>query len=76
VRTEFHERAGINMSGRSAAMYIDADDLVAASLADLRSNTVISIPGGRFRAAALAARILPRPFVRSVVYRMDKDTRT
>ena len=76
VRTEFHERAGIDMSGRSAAMYIDADDLVRTSMADLRRNSVISIPGGRFRATALAARILPRPLVRSVIYRLDKDTRT
>jgi short-subunit dehydrogenase len=76
VRTEFHQRAGIDMTGRSASMYIDADDLVRASMADLRRNSVISIPGARFRATALATRILPRPLVRSVVYRMDKDTRT
>jgi short-subunit dehydrogenase len=76
VRTEFHQRAGIDMAGRSAAMYIDADALVTASMADLRRNTVISIPGSRFRAVALAARLLPRPLVRSVVYRIDKDTRT
>lgn len=76
VRTEFHERAAIDMTGRSAAMYIDVDELIAASLADLRRNTVISIPGARFRATALMARLLPRPLVRSVVYRMDTDTRT
>jgi short-subunit dehydrogenase len=42
VRSEFHTRQGLDMSG---APRMEPGDVVAASLADLERNTVVSIPG-------------------------------
>lgn len=42
VRTEFHTRQGLDMSGRAR---MEPQDVVAASLSDLERGVVISIPG-------------------------------
>ena len=42
VRTEFHERQGIDMS---AVPRMEPDDVVTASLLDLESGVVVCIPG-------------------------------
>ena len=42
VRTEFHSRQGMDMTGRQR---MEPDDVVAASLADLEDGVVVSIPG-------------------------------
>ncbi len=63
------------MTRRSAAMYIDADEAPRRRWR-LRPFASSPIPGARFRATALAARMLPRPLVRSVIQRLDKDTGT
>jgi len=42
VRTEFHSRQGLDMSGRTR---MEPQDVVAASMADLERGVVVSIPG-------------------------------
>ena len=42
VRTEFHTRQGLDMSGRSR---MEPADVVAASLEDLEHGVVVSVPG-------------------------------
>ena len=42
VRTEFHSRQGMDMSGRSR---MEPDDVVRASLLDLERGVVVSVPG-------------------------------
>jgi uncharacterized protein len=42
VRTEFHRRQGLDMSGRTR---MEPQDVVAASVTDLERGVVISIPG-------------------------------
>jgi len=42
VRTEFHSRQGLDLSGRAR---MEPSDVVAASLADLERGVVISVPG-------------------------------
>lgn len=42
VRTEFHSRQGMDMSGRTR---MEPDDVVTASLADLERGVVVSAPG-------------------------------
>ncbi len=42
VRTEFHSRQGMDMTGRTR---MEPDDVVAASLRDLEQGVVVSIPG-------------------------------
>lgn len=70
VRTEFHERAGIDMQGTPAWMYVDADKLVTTSLADLRLGRPVSIPGALYRTVAAGAKVLPRGLIRSLAMRV------
>ncbi len=76
VRTEFHARAGIDMSGTPDALYVEMDTVVSESLDALRTGRPIVIPGRLYRAIAAAARLAPRTLVRQVAYRVDRDTRT
>ncbi len=65
VRTEFHERAGMDATGIPRAAWLDADDLVAACLADVRAGRVLSVPTRRYRVAAAVLRAAPRALVRA-----------
>ena len=49
VRTEFHERAGINMGSLPQLMWLDADRLVADCLNDAAAGKVVSIPSKRYK---------------------------
>ncbi|HEX5532664.1 MAG TPA: SDR family oxidoreductase [Actinomycetales bacterium] len=66
VRTEFHQRASINMSALPNALWLDADTLVDDAMADLARGRVISVPSLPYKVASLAARYSPRPLVRAV----------
>lgn len=63
VRTEFHDRARMNMSGLPSWMWLDADAVVAAALRDLRHRRVVSVPGPVYKAAAAVLPRLPRRLV-------------
>lgn len=60
VRTEFHERAGINASSIPDVAWIDADRLVRDCLVDADRGRIISIPTRLWRTAIVAARHAPR----------------
>lgn len=64
VRTEFHQRAKIDMSRVPGWAYVDVDRLVAASLADLRANRPLSIPSAMYKAMYLVTKLAPRALVR------------
>ncbi|QVQ51649.1 SDR family NAD(P)-dependent oxidoreductase [Spiractinospora alimapuensis] len=66
VRTEFHERAGINTESIPAKLWIDADLVVATALRDVRRGAVVSIPSWRFRFLMWCVRHLPRRAVRAI----------
>lgn len=66
VHTEFHERGQIDMSGLPEGAWLNADDVVAAALADVRRGVVISTPSLRYQVAAGVARSLPRVAVRAL----------
>ena len=70
ARTEFHERAGVDMSRVPDWMWLDADDVVAAALADARRGKPLSVPSARYKALVSAARLAPRP----VLYRILRRT--
>ncbi len=59
VRTEFHDRAGLNMSYLPRWAWLDADRLVADCLADVRRGRAVSIPSRRYKAAVMVLRHLP-----------------
>ncbi|MDH6623682.1 short-subunit dehydrogenase [Streptomyces sp. LBL] len=60
VRTEFHQRAGMGTDNIPGWMWLDADKLVAAALADLARGKSLSIPDPRYKALMGLAKITPR----------------
>lgn len=76
VRTEFHQRAGIDMSTKKSWMYYGVDTLVAEALAAIREDAVIHIAGGLQKAITTAARLLPRALIRSAANKVDTSPRT
>ncbi|GGM08356.1 SDR family NAD(P)-dependent oxidoreductase [Nakamurella endophytica] len=72
VRTEFHRRAGIDMSRAPGWVYVDVDTVVRTSLADLRANRPVSVPGPLYRTLVGAVRVLPRGLVRRVAGGLER----
>ncbi|WP_433611879.1 SDR family NAD(P)-dependent oxidoreductase [Dactylosporangium sp. CA-139114] len=64
VRTEFHEAAGIDMSRAPSWIWLDAERVVRAALADLRRGRAVSVPGRRYKVAVAFMRYAPRGFLR------------
>ena len=60
VRTEFHERAGMGTDNIPNWMWLDADKLVAAALADLARGKSLSIPDPRYKALMGVVKLTPR----------------
>jgi uncharacterized protein len=67
TRTNFHERLGYDVSGDFFRGFMSADQVVAASLRDLRKGKVVSIPGLRYKIAAILPRFLPRRLLYAIV---------
>ncbi|MFE6837340.1 SDR family NAD(P)-dependent oxidoreductase [Streptomyces sp. NPDC057705] len=63
TRTEFQERAGMDVSALRDAVWLEPEAVVAQALKDLARRRPVSITGRRYQAYALAARHLPRAFV-------------
>jgi short-subunit dehydrogenase len=59
VRTEFHERAGMDLSYLPAWAWLDADRLVADCLADVRRGKAVSVPSLRYKLAVALVRHIP-----------------
>jgi hypothetical protein len=75
VRTEFHERAAMNMSGLPSWAWLDADALVDTALRDLARGRTTSVPGAAYRAASVALPRLPRRLVTAVGRRHPDNRR-
>lgn len=60
TRTEFHDSAGIDMSGLPRFAWLDADRVVAAGLRDLARGKLVSVPSLRYKLATAALTHLPR----------------
>ncbi|RKS69002.1 hypothetical protein BZB76_6141 [Actinomadura pelletieri DSM 43383] len=63
VRTEFHERARLDMSHVPDLMWLDKDAVVKAALRDLRRGVRVSVPSPQYKLIVGAARLLPRGLV-------------
>jgi uncharacterized protein len=63
TRTEFHQRAGINLSRMPRWLWLDADRVVRDGLRDLRRGKPVSVPAWRYKVAVAAMRHLPRSWV-------------
>lgn len=71
TRTEFHERAGIDMSKTPEWMWLDADRVVRDGLRDLARGKLISVPDWKYKAAVFGMRHAPRRLLQAVA----RDTR-
>ncbi|MFJ9245933.1 SDR family NAD(P)-dependent oxidoreductase [Streptomyces sp. NPDC101776] len=60
VRTEFHQRAGMGTDNIPNWMWLDADKLVAAALADLARGKSLSIPDPRYKALMGLVKVTPQ----------------
>lgn len=72
VHTEFHQRAGIDMTSLPSFMWLEVDDVVRESLADIAKGKVISVPGVQYKALTAAVRLLPRNLARSTTNRLGR----
>jgi short-subunit dehydrogenase len=64
VRTEFHERAGIDVGERRGPFWLDAARVVDECLADLERGKVVSVPSRQYKALVAVAEVLPRSLLR------------
>jgi short-subunit dehydrogenase len=77
VRTEFHQRAGIDVGARRGLFWLDAARVVDEGLADLHRGRVVSVPSRQYRVLVALADLVPRPLLRRVaaaVYRRRERT--
>jgi short-subunit dehydrogenase len=71
VRTEFHERMGIDATGVPKILWLDAGRVVRAALLDTAAGRAVSIPTFRYKALTAIARTAPS----SVVARLARRGR-
>ena len=72
VHTDFHQRAGIDVSSIPGVLWLTVDDVVAESLADVAKGRIISIPGAQYKFLTTAGRLMPRAMVRAVATRIGR----
>ncbi|WIM87168.1 SDR family oxidoreductase [Candidatus Mycobacterium wuenschmannii] len=65
VHTEFHDRAGIDMASLPSFMWLEVDDVVRTTFADVARGTVLIIPGLQYKAITSVTRMVPRPVSRA-----------
>src|SRR5882757_8273339 len=65
-RTEFHERAGIDMAGTPSFMWLDVADVVRDCLADVAKDQVVIVPGLQYKVLTTGGRMVPRNLVRAM----------
>jgi uncharacterized protein len=70
VHTEFHARAGMDTRKLPSFMWLEVDDVVSESLADVARGKVISVPGRQYKALVGGARLLPKGVVRALARRV------
>jgi short-subunit dehydrogenase len=65
VHTEFHDRAGIDMKSLPSFMWLEVDDVVRETMADVARGKVVIIPGVQYKALTTASRMVPRNLARA-----------
>jgi short-subunit dehydrogenase len=64
VHTEFHDRAGMDMSTIPDWMWLEAEQVVEQAMRDVSRNRPVSVAGAQYKALSLLVRYAPRPLVR------------
>ncbi|HEY0700911.1 MAG TPA: SDR family oxidoreductase [Micromonospora sp.] len=60
TRTEFHDRAGMDVTGTPSWMWLQADEVVREALRDLGRGRSVSVPDWKYKAAVFLLRHAPR----------------
>jgi uncharacterized protein len=71
THTEFHDRAGIDMSKTPEWLWLQVDQVIVDALRDLRRGKVVSVPDWKYKVAVFGMRHLPRVLLQAVA----RDTR-
>src|SRR4051795_1490932 len=66
VRTEFHERADIEMDGTPSFLWLEVEDVVRETMADGATGKVVIVPGLQYKVLTAGGRVVPRNLVRTV----------
>ena len=74
VRTEFHQRGGMDVSRIPDWLWLTPDQVVDEGLADLGRGRAVSVPTTRYKVLATLARHAPRGLVLST-YRRGRPAR-
>ena len=74
VRTEFHGRAGLDMSKQPGFMWLDAAEVAATALRDHRAGKVLSVPGAQYKAIVAASRLIPPSVSRRITETFRRKT--
>lgn len=75
VHTEFHDRAGMDLSGMPEAFWLDADKVVADALRDFRRGVSVCVPGAQYKALVGASRLIPRNLAARISSRTGRKYR-
>ncbi len=59
TRTEFHERAEMDISGIPQFMWLSTDQVVETGLRDLQRGAVVSVPGLQYKAIVALLGVIP-----------------
>ena len=73
VRTEFHERAGIDMGARRGPFWLEPTRGVDEALTDLDRGRVICVPSPQYKAVVGLVGALPRSLVRRITTSLSRD---
>ncbi|MFI7133817.1 SDR family NAD(P)-dependent oxidoreductase [Nonomuraea sp. NPDC050153] len=60
VRTEFHQRAAMDVSGIPGFLWLKADDVVREAMRDLALGKRVSVPDLRYKAIVAVGKLVPR----------------
>jgi uncharacterized protein len=72
VRTEFHERAGIEMGGTPSFLFLEVEDVVRETMADVSKSKVVIVPGLQYKVLTTGGRIVPRNLLRAMTKAVGK----
>ena len=75
VHTEFHQRAGIDMSAMPEFMWLDVDQVVAQAFRDLAVGRSVSVAGPQYRAFSALLRHGPRSLARLATASRQRNPR-
>ncbi|HEY3448646.1 MAG TPA: SDR family oxidoreductase [Myxococcales bacterium] len=74
THTEFHQRAGLDVSAKPGWLWMSAEDVAACSLRCLDRGKVVCVPGLKNRLFVAVSRVLPHGLLGALVRRTDQTS--